>query len=117
MLQQKNRLIKKKDFEMVHRYGKSFYFENIILKARKNGLNETRIGFLVGIKFSKKAVERNRIKRQLREVFREFLGDIEKGMDIAVIVGKNKKNKIDFQDLREIIKKVLEKGNLIVNKR
>lgn len=116
MLPYKNRLIKRGDFEKVYKYGKFFYFRNIALKIGKNDLDEARVGFSVGLKFSKKAIERNRMKRQLREVFHKMLGEIKKGMDIVVIVkkGKNKEDSLEKIDLA--INEILKKNDLINNK-
>ena len=117
MLPYKNRLIKRTDFEKVYKYGRLFYFENIAIKIIKNGIDESRIGFSVGIKFSKKAVERNRIKRQLREIFRKILEKIEKDADIVVMVKKIEKGKNDQKNLAISIEKILKRGNLINNKK
>jgi ribonuclease P protein component len=116
MLPYKNRLIKRTDFERVYKYGKLFYFEKVAIKIRENGLNETRIGFLIGLKFSKKATERNRAKRQMREVFRKILAKIEKGMDVVVMIKKTERGKSDQKKLSFFVEKALEKGNLINNR-
>ena len=112
MLPYKNRLIKKTDFERVYKYGKFFCFENICLKAVKNRLTESRVGFSVGLSFSKKATERNRKKRQLRGFFMKNWGRIKKGLDMVVIFKKdnNKTAKIE-----EKIEKILSKANLFID--
>jgi|WetSurMetagenome_2_1015567.scaffolds.fasta_scaffold151331_1 ribonuclease P protein component len=115
MLPYKNRLIKRTDFEKVYKYGRLFYFENVAVKIIKNGIDESRIGFSVGIKFSKKAVERNRAKRQLREILRKMLAKIEKGADVVVMIKKAEKGKNEPKKLAMFVEKALEKGNLINN--
>jgi ribonuclease P protein component len=115
MLPYKNRLINRGDFERVYRYGNFFSFGNITLKVGKNKLNLTRIGFSVGIKFSKKAVERNRIKRQLREIVHKNLNKIKDGFDLVVMIKKIENNTISSDLLELDLLEILKKSNLIIN--
>jgi len=50
--------------------------------VRPNGLDHARLGITVSRKVSKRAVQRNRIKRQVREYFRHHR-DTLKGMDLV----------------------------------
>jgi ribonuclease P protein component len=113
MLPYKNRLINKSDFEKVYRFGAFFSFNNIYLKVRENKGTETRVGFSVGIKFSKKAVERNRLKRQLRAIVGKNKENIKKGWDIVIMVKKEGKTKLDSRELEKNVIGVLKKSNLI----
>lgn len=119
MLPYKNRLIKKEDFGRVHRQGRFFCLENIAFKIGKNESGFPRIGFSVGLNFSKKAVERNRIKRQLRGIFQKYLDEIRKGVDIVVIVRKENKDikKKGQKEPSEIIKIILRRSGLINDKK
>ena len=60
---------------------------NVLLLVRDNGLPHPRIGLVIGKKSVKLSVERNRIKRQLRETFRLHQMDLT-GWDIVVIARK-----------------------------
>ncbi|GAI32984.1 unnamed protein product, partial [marine sediment metagenome] len=62
MLNKRNRLKKKKDFDKVFKQGQGFKQDFLYLKIRKNNLKSSRFGFVVSKKFSKKAVIRNKIK-------------------------------------------------------
>ncbi|MDQ1283832.1 MAG: ribonuclease protein component [Patescibacteria group bacterium] len=106
MLSRKNRLIKKEDFSSIYRGGKFFAHSNISAKIKKNGLDQTRLGISIGLKFSKKAVERNRIKRQIREAFQKRIGVIEKGWDVVFMAKKAEKN--DLKNKSESVEKSLE---------
>ncbi len=46
----------------------------------------TQIGLVVSKKVSKKAVVRNRIKRQLRAIFRQHLPRLQSGLHIVAVV-------------------------------
>lgn len=85
MLPEQFRLTKMKDFEILFKEG-AFVGGNLVdLKVwkinpikypkRKYSLDDLKIGFVVPIKISKKAVIRNRVKRQMREVMRLLLKD------------------------------------------
>jgi len=110
MLPQINRLKKKKDFENVFKDGKGFKEDLLYLKIKKNNLDYSRIGFIVGKNFSKKAVERNKIKRRLREIIKERIPDLKKGLDIIIVVMPKSRN--NFQELRETINRLFIKAKL-----
>ncbi len=89
MLPFKNRIKKKNDFKKILERGEVVYSEMMVVKILKNGpSDETRFGFIVSKKVSKKANERNKIKRILREQIRQILPATEKGYDIVVVAKK-----------------------------
>lgn len=49
----------------------------------------TRVGISISQKVSKRAVVRNRIKRQLRAIFRQFLPQIVPGWQLVIVVKPN----------------------------
>ncbi len=105
MLPKINRL-KKEDFTKIAERGRFFAAGSIALKILENEKNIQRIGFSIGKKFSKKAAERNAIRRKLREIFRGELKKIKKQADILVIIGKkNIKNRNLTKDVQEVLKK------------
>lgn len=85
MLPQAHRLTKMKDFEILFKEGKFVNGDLISLKVwkiepekyprRKYSLEDLLIGFVVSTKIDKRAVVRNRLKRQMREVVRLMLKD------------------------------------------
>nr|WP_215730929.1 ribonuclease P protein component [Pseudomonas lalucatii] len=60
---------------------------NVLLLARNNELDHPRLGLVIGKKSVKLAVERNRLKRQIRESFR-LNQDALAGWDIVVVARK-----------------------------
>lgn len=61
--------------------------KNVLLLARINDLNHPRLGLVIGKKSVKLSVERNRLKRLIRDSFRHhqvLLG----GLDIVVVARK-----------------------------
>ncbi len=85
MLSKEQRLTKKKDFDLVFTTGQASYNKIIGVKARDNQFKYSRFGILVSSKVSKKAVDRNRIKRQIREIIRSHFNKIKPGKDCIVI--------------------------------
>lgn len=113
MLFLQNRLRKKQEFENVYKQGKACSQGNVFIKFVKNNLNYSRVGFIVSSKFSKKAVERNKIKRQLRAIFQKKISLIKSEVDIVVIPRKEATTKA-FKELNEDVEKVLKKAKLII---
>ncbi len=60
---------------------------NVLLLARENDLQHPRLGLVIGKKSVKLSVERNRIKRQIRESFRHHQLELA-GWDIVIIARK-----------------------------
>jgi ribonuclease P protein component len=113
MLPYQNRLIKKGDFKLVHKYGTFYSFENITAKILKNNLDVSRIGVVIGLRFSKKAVERNWAKRMIREVTKKEISHIKKGRDIIFFVRKKAEEKPMGIDWQKSIIGVLKMARLI----
>lgn len=95
----KNSLSKKKDFDHVFKSGQSFYCPFLGIKALKNDLEHKRLGIIIGLKVSKSAVVRNKIKRQIREVVSKF-PEKDQHYDILVIVKKEVLDK-SFEEIKE----------------
>lgn len=56
------------------------------LRSVRNGKPHSRFVFVVSTKVSKRATERNRLRRHLREGVRTLLPTVAAGYDVAVIV-------------------------------
>jgi len=102
MLSFKNRLKKEKDFKRVFDYGKSISSDLISVKYLINEMENSRVGFIVSKKVSKKAVLRNRIKRVLRESVRKEIKQLNRGYDIIIIA----RRKTTETESKEIFKTV-----------
>lgn len=109
MLQKISRLQKNKDIERVLKEGKGLKEDGLALKTAKNNLNQSRFAFLVSKKISKKASQRNKIKRRLREIIKKQLAEIKKGRDYLIITlpGIEKK---DQKETEKLLSKLLKKA-------
>ena len=84
MLKKENQLKKDKEFDKVFKNGRSSFSKILGIKAVANRLEMSRFGILVSNKISQKAVERNKIKRQIREVIRLQVPGIKPGFDVVI---------------------------------
>jgi ribonuclease P protein component len=114
MLPGRYRISRKKDFERAFKKGNRYDNDFLFLKIFKNNLKISRFGFIVSRKISKKANIRNKIKRQISEIIKLELPKIEKGFDI-ILLTKPGIEKINFKKIKENLKKILRKANLLKN--
>ena len=71
------------EFSSVIRFRCSVYGKFLHVFARPNGLPHPRLGLIVAGKIERLAVNRNKVKRALREVFRTVQRDLA-GVDLVV---------------------------------
>ena len=111
MFARANRLTKTKDIEKVFKHGRSHY-ENILgIKAVSNGLNYNRFTVIVSLKVSKKAILRNRLKRQIRSLLQIEEKQLKSGYDLAVVCLPESLNQ-EIKQLQQTLIKCLQKLNL-----
>lgn len=117
MLPQKNRLKSDKEISKLFANGKTVRNSFLFLRYNKNDLDISRFAFSIGLKYSGKAVERNRLKRVLREGLRDNLENIKPGFDGVFFVSKslNPERNLGSKETSETIKTLLAKANLIKN--
>lgn len=75
MLPKQERLTRSREFAFVYRRKKSVANPQLILyvgRKKRDQSIPTRVGFVVGKKVHKSAVRRNRIKRRLRNAYKEL---------------------------------------------
>ena len=86
MLPRTHKLTLRRDIEKLAKTGRSLRSVFFILKIIPNNLSKTRWVIIVSTKVSKKAVVRNRLRRQVREIIRlNFLKD-NAGVDCMLVV-------------------------------
>ena len=113
-VQRRNRLSRSRDFDAVYRHGRSASTRFLVLYwfAREEAEGDPRLGLAVPKRVGN-AVARNRIKRQLREVWRERLERVPPGRDYVLIAKPGLAEAIDangFAWLGERVDEVLHKA-------
>ena len=112
-MNKKYTLIKNYEFRNVFNKGKYFGSNTIEAIIKENNRNYNRIGIAISSKICK-AVKRNKIKRLIRENYRNNFKNIKKGYDIVLLW--NKKIPVEMADYNKIaisMKKIFEKAGII----
>jgi ribonuclease P protein component len=117
MFSSKNRLRRKEDINNVFKRGGIAAGNFIFLRFTKNDLSANRFALVVSSKISKKAVSRNKIKRQLREVIQGVVINAGKGFDFVVIARPTIVDK-KFKDIKKETDEIFgSKFNKIISKK
>lgn len=112
MFASQNRLRSDKDVARTLKSKKSVFDAVAGIKLTPNQREHSRFTVVVGTKVSKKAVERNRVKRQYREIIRLMLPNLKSGFDVMVLVSKPALE-LEYEQKRERLTKVFAKAGLL----
>jgi len=112
MLSKEYRLRTEKDIKALFKNSKSAFGIYSILKAKKNNQNNSRFAVIVGVKVSKKAVVRNKIKRQIRYIIKKNLENIQNGFDVGVMIKKEAVGKT-FKEIEDDLVNSFKKIKLL----
>ena len=93
----RDRLRKRREFLAVQRGGKKLHLRDLLVFVRPGASERTRVGVTVTKKVGN-AVQRNRVKRLVREVYRRNKDRLPQGLDI-VFVAKTSVIGVGFHDL------------------
>jgi ribonuclease P protein component len=86
MLAQKYRLTLDNNIKRVMKSGRPFLTKFINFKITENNLEHSRFCIIISGKVDKRAVVRNRIKRQISEALRFNMNKIKSGYDVVILV-------------------------------
>jgi len=129
MLQKENRLKKVRDFNLVIKHGRfvsgNFLSAKIVeldkvkeffpkKEDEDEFIKQLRIGFSIGLKISKSAIKRNRIKRKLREVVRLMIKEKElKAGRYILITAKKEVLEKNYSEIEKEIQTILGKAKAV----
>ena len=113
MLSKINRLTATGDFKNVFSKGSLSENQLIRMKFVKNYKNFSRIGFIVSIKFYKKASKRNLVKRRLRAAAFFLFKKVKPGYDIVIWPKKAIKENKDYKNIVDNLRELLIKNDII----
>lgn len=96
-MEKKYRIRKNMEFKNIYKLGKNYWNRNLILYVKKNGLDETRVGYTITKKIGN-AVIRNKLRRKMKEIYRLNFHNIRQGYDLIFIAKKSIKD-IPYKEL------------------
>ncbi len=129
-LRKTNRLQTRQDFQAVFREGTRRHSSHLTLRALRSKADAlrqnvstappavlhhppVRIGISVSTKVSKRAVIRNRIKRQIRAIFRYLLPQLSPGWRLVVIVHPSAaQEECDYQQFLQELEQLLAEAEV-----
>jgi len=103
--------LRKKEVEGVLRKGITHRGKSLVLKTVKNKLPFSRWSFIVPLRISKEATERNRLKRLVRESFRKEIRSIKPGFD-GIILARATALKQNYKEINKEIDNLLKVSGL-----
>ena len=109
----KTKMIKRRhEFKMLFSKGKIVYNRNFTFYYLKNKLSINQLGIAVSKK-SGNAVDRNRIKRLIRENYKVLEEKLSTGYNLLISVNKKcEVNKVNFYDVKNEMEKSLRKSEI-----
>ncbi len=113
MLKAKNRINKKKEIDEF--FGKSFKLKKglsasdpfFVIKVLRGDKTNFRLGIIINTKVDNRAVVRNRLKRQIREIFKEKITTLA-GFDVLVVVQPKAKT-LEFDQIKGNLETLLKR--------
>lgn len=105
------RLARSTDFKRVRQSGRSYAHPLIVLIVLPNGLDTSRIAVAAGRAVGK-AVERNFVKRRLREAFRILFPAIPSGWDILAIA-RRPITSASFPEIQLALETLLQRARIL----
>ena len=109
MLPRVNRLTLKSDFQKVLKAKNFLHSKYFALSSVQDNNKSPQLGIIVSNKVSKKATERNRIKRIIREAARNYINNWSCGLKVVVLTKTSAstiESKILTADIENVFKKL-----------
>lgn len=103
-----------KQFKRVYNRGKSIINNTLVLYLIKNSENYNRLGIVVNKKVGK-AVIRNRVRRLIKENYRQKEATIKTGFDI-IFVARVRANNCSFNQIEWAMRQLLNRADMLLIK-
>jgi len=105
-------LKKNYEFARVYKKGKYFTSKNLTLYILSDNKSKKRIGITISKKAYSRSVDRNRIRRLVKESYRSFEEEIKETPDMVFVVRKNRELP-PFIVINDEIKYLLKQSGLM----
>jgi ribonuclease P protein component len=110
-VKQRFRVRKNERFQEIRKVGRTYTNDLIVLCLLPNHLPHSRCGFSVSSRIGN-AVQRNRIKRRLREAMRLRMDTIKPGWDL-VFIARHPIRSADYQEIDTACARLLRRAHLL----
>ena len=112
-----HRLKKPKDFQAVYKRGQHYKSSHLLMRVLSRNHQTmtplpTQFGISVSQKISKKAVVRNRLKRQIKAAICSLLPMISPGLNVVITV-RHSRSKCNYEHFLRELKQLLIKSNIV----
>ena len=101
-----------KEFRFAYRRGKKYVSRSVVMHHYSNKTKSNKIGITVSTSVGG-AVVRNRIKRYIREAFKDYKARIDTGYNI-VFVARSRCAYADYKEIKASIDECMENSGLIL---
>ncbi|MBN1217987.1 MAG: ribonuclease P protein component [Anaerolineae bacterium] len=112
-MRRKYRLRRNSDFQQVRQHGKFNASPLMVLAFLRNELDHSRFGFVVNKRLGQ-AVQRNKIKRRMREATRLRMDRVKPGFDL-VLIARQPICEASYTEIEESLEHLLKKSGLLLS--
>jgi len=100
-------------FKIVKRDSRPLKSDQLVMNVTSNGSSLNKLGISISSKHLPKSVERNRLKRYIRDIYRLKKNGLKKGYDIVIRANRVKKKFTSSDIEKELIGLFKKTGMLI----
>ncbi len=111
MLQSHHRLRRSSDLERVRQEGDTWRHPLIVYLACKNEQDTSRFAFVASRRVGN-AVQRNRVRRLMREAIRQHLDEIQSGWD-CILIARPRILQANFTEVETAVLQLLSRAKLL----
>ncbi|RKU18209.1 ribonuclease P protein component [Candidatus Poribacteria bacterium] len=107
-MQDPEKLKKSWEFQRAYQKGNKYWNRYFVIYVLHNPCNHLRLGITVSKKVGK-SVQRNRVKRLIREAFRQLRTQVKAGYDI-VVVGRTPASRLTCQETQKALTHLFQRA-------
>ena len=111
IMQDPEKLKKHWEFQRAYQKGNKYWNRYFVIYVRRTHLNSLRLGITVSKKVGN-SVQRNRVKRLIRESFRQLRPHIKIGYDI-VVVGRTPASRLKCQEAQDGLAHLFQRAAIL----